>query len=237
MRSNYPNVHDEILNLDPVDVPNLNDVVYETLRNAILRFDFSPGQRLDLTELEGKLQVSRTPLKNALTRLEVEGLVEVQARRGTYVAEISPEKLDEDYKIRSAFELYVALCLYKYLTAKDYRFFAETALKMDELASQARKSGWQAVINDYLQLDRAMHERLVICGGTPRMVKLWQQTNVHMQIARLSTRFDDRDFDTIHFEHRQILDAIDAGSPERLSAALLNHLESARLALSRILSI
>jgi len=74
------------VDLQPVSLPKLNDVVYELLRERILRYDFAPGQRLDLPELEAMLQISRTPLKNALTRLEVEGLVEVQPRRGTFVA-------------------------------------------------------------------------------------------------------------------------------------------------------
>ena len=229
-------VSDKTVSFSPLDIPNLNEAVYHTLREAILRYDFSPGQRLDLTELEDRLQVSRTPLKNALTRLEVEGLVEVHPRRGTFISEISLEKLDEDYKIRSAFELYVALCLYKYLQPKDYQFFSETRIHMEKLAAESEAAGWQAVIHDYLELDHELHERLVRCGGTPRMVVLWQQTNVHMQMGRLATHFTARDFDSIHFEHQQILDAIDVGSPDRLSAALLNHLESSRLRASRILS-
>jgi GntR family transcriptional regulator, rspAB operon transcriptional repressor len=229
-------VSDNAIELNPVDIPNLNEVVYNTLRQAILQYDFEPGQRLDLSELESRLQVSRTPLKNAMTRLEVEGLVQVQARRGTFVAEISAAKLEEDYKIRSAYELYVALCLYKYLTSDDYDFFAEIGTQMEDLALKARRSGWQDVIHDYLKLDRALHQHLVGCGGPPRMVTLWQQTNVHMQVARLSGRIQANDFETCHFEHRQILDALAVGSPERLNAALLNHLESSRFTILRMIS-
>lgn len=225
------------IQLNPFDIPNLNDVVYNTLRKAILQYDFAPGQRLDLSDLEHHLQVSRTPLKHAMTRLEVEGLVQVQARRGTFVTQISAAKLEEDYKIRSAFELYVALCLFKYLTPADYDFFAEISVQMDHLALQARKSGWQDVIHDYLDLDRDLHQKMIACGGPHRMLPLWQQTNVHMQVGRLATRIAESDFDGAHFEHRQILDAIAAHAPERLNAALLNHLESSRLSLLRILSV
>lgn len=222
--------------LNPIDLPQLNDLVYETLREAILRHDFIPGQRLALSDLEAQFQVSRTPLKNALIRLEVEGLVEVQARRGTFVTDISVEKLEEDYKIRSAYELYVALCLYKYLTPADYDYFANIREHMDALAQQAKETSWHDVIFDYLALDRDLHQRLVICGGTPRMVTLWEQTNVHMQIARLSEQFQTSDFERMHFEHRQIFDALDSGAPDRLNAALLNHLESSRLNVLRILA-
>lgn len=227
---------DHPIELSPFDIPNLNDVVYKTLRKAILQYDFEPGERLDLSDLENRLQVSRTPLKNAMTRLEVEGLVQVQARRGTFVTQISAAKLTEDYKIRSAYELYVALCLFKYLTDTDYEFFIEIGLQMDDLALHARQSGWQSMILDYLDLDRLLHQKLVACGGTPRMLVLWQQTNVHTQIGRLANQISDTEFESIHFEHRQILEAISARSPERLNATLLNHLEASRLSLLRILS-
>ncbi len=222
--------------LDPVDLPNLNEIVYDRLRQAILRYDFTPGQRLDLMEMENHLQVSRTPLKNALIRLEVEGLIEIHARRGTFVAGITAEKLEEDYKIRSAFELYVALCLHKYLTPYDYDFFRNMRFEMNALASQAQVDGWQGVIQPYLELDRALHEHLVACGGTPNMIKLWQQANVHTQIMRLTHQHEDLDFASFHLDHLQIIDAIESGSPDRLNAALLNHLEQARLTVLRALS-
>lgn len=220
--------------IDAISLPNLNDVVYDRLREAILRLEFEPGERLNLPELEEKLQVSRTPLKNALTRLEMEGLVAIHPRRGTFISEVSKEKLEEEYKIRSAYELYVALCIYKYLSPEDYVFFDNIWRQMNELAHKAESLGWQNVIHKYLLLDYALHERFVVRGGPPRMIVLWQQTNVHMQVSRIAGRLSDYDCDMIHFEHQQILDALHFGSPERLSASLLNHLESSRF---RVVSI
>lgn len=217
---------DKKVALSPVFLPNLNDVVYGLLRERILHYDFVPGQRLDLTELETSLEVSRTPLKNALTRLEAEGLVEIHPRRGTFVAPLNAEKLDEAYKIRSAFELYVALCLFKYLTPEDFVFINEVQARMNEMAEC---DDWPSVIFDYLQLDQKLHERFVVRGGTARMVQLFQQMNVHMQVARLASRFTSRDFDAMNFEHEQIFAALELRSQERLSAALLNHLEASRM--------
>jgi GntR family transcriptional regulator, rspAB operon transcriptional repressor len=214
--------------LSPVSVPNLNDVVYELLRERILRYDFAPGQRLDLTDLETSLKISRTPLKNALTRLEAEGLVEVQPRRGTFVAPLNATIIDENYKIRSAFELYVALCLFKYLSPDDYAFFEDLRTALYDLAQSGGQGDWQSVIYDYLQLDRQLHERIVERGGPPRMLELFRQLNVHMQVARVARCYQLRDFEAMHFEHEQIFMALEAKSPERLHAALLNHLEASR---------
>jgi DNA-binding GntR family transcriptional regulator len=212
--------------LKPLKFTNLNDVVYDVLREHILQHQFLPGQRLNLNQLEVVLQVSRTPLKNALTRLEVEGLVEILPRRGTYVTTISAARLEETFKIRSAFELYVALCLFKYLKPEDEAFFDEIRAGLDDLACTG---DWPAVMHEYLRLDQQLHERLVMRGGTPKMLELFQQMNVHMQIARIIPQYQPREFEMIHFEHEQVFAALDAGSPERLSAALLNHLEASRL--------
>lgn len=212
----------------PVDLPNLSEVIYQLLRERILRYEFAPGSRLDLAELESSLEVSRTPLKDALTRLEAEGLVEIQPRRGTFVAGISAEKLDDAYKIRSAFELYVALCIFKYLTDEDFAFFSHLRQSLEALAQSAEENGWNTVIHDYLALDQQLHERFVLRGGTPRMLQLFQQMNVHMHVSHIVGRYLPRDFQALHFEHEQIFEALDDHSPDRLNAALLNHLEASR---------
>lgn len=216
------------IDFKPVELPNLRDVVYEQLREHILKYHFQPGERLDLTALEESLEVSRTPLKDALTRLEAEGLIEIQPRRGTFVAPVNSEKLDEAYKIRSAFELYTALCLFKYLGPEDYTFFADLRVRLNALAEQGDQAGWHTVIYEYLSLDQQLHERFIERGGTPRMLQLFQQVNVHMQVTRVIPYYQQRDFQSIHFEHEQIFDALEDRSPERLSAALLNHLEASR---------
>lgn len=216
------------LGLQAINPTNLNDVVYELLRERILNHDFVPGQRLDLGELEDILQVSRTPLKNALTRLEIEGLVEIRARRGTFISLISAEKLDEAYKIRSAFELYIALCIFKYLDFDDYTFFNTLEKQMNLLVDECGEN-WHDILSDYLELDRELHERLVQRGGPPKMLQLFQQMNVHAHLFHVTIRYSYQEFQAIHFEHGQIFAAIHDESPERLSAVLLNHLESSRI--------
>ena len=121
-------------NLSDVNSLTLNDRVYRDLYHYITTQPLDIGTRLDLRELETLFNVSRTPLKNALTRLENEGLVEVQPRRGTFIANMTQSNLEEAYKIRSAFELYVALCLFKYLTDSDFAFFDQIHREMNQLA-------------------------------------------------------------------------------------------------------
>ncbi|MBL8163814.1 MAG: GntR family transcriptional regulator [Anaerolineae bacterium] len=206
--------------------------MYDLLRERILTQRFVPGQRLDLQELEQQLQVSRTPLKDALSRLELEGLVEIHPRRGTFVAALNPQKFEEAYKIRSAYELYVALCLFKYLTQDDHHFLRQVGEQMNALAEVG---DWQTVAGEYVQLDQQLHERFVLRGGPPRMLRLYEQTHVHLYLRLAQPYFSDRDFEATHFEHEQILEALASQSPDRLNAALLNHLESERVRAARAL--
>jgi DNA-binding GntR family transcriptional regulator len=212
-----------------LEMPNIGDVIYQMLRERILRYDFAPGERLDLNEIEASLKVSRTPLKDALKRLEAEGLVQIQARRGTFVAAISAETLDEAYKIRSAYELYVALCLFKYLTPADMLFFRQIRQQMGDLTETVTDDNWQEVMQAYLIHDQQLHERFVARGGTPKMLQLFQHTNVHQQVARIVHRYNRTDFEAAHLEHEQIFDALESRSPDLLNTTLLNHLENSRM--------
>lgn len=213
--------------LSPIEASNLSDAVYERLRELIIKRSFMPGQRLNLNELEASLQVSRTPLKTALKRLELEGLVNIQARSGTFISQIDANTLEENYKIRSSFELYVALCLFKYLTADDYYRIEEIRIQMNQLVDSCNNN-WHQITQDYLALDEEFHEMLVRIGGPPKMLDIFQQLGIHHQLQNILPHYTQRDFQAMHFEHEQIFASIADQAPERLNATLLNHLEAAR---------
>ena len=87
---------------------NLNEQVYETLRDRILRRDPGAGSKLSLHELASELGVSRSPVHHALTRLVTEGLLTVRSRRGYYVTPVTIRALEEGYEVRLALELHAA---------------------------------------------------------------------------------------------------------------------------------
>ena len=82
----------------------LRDVVFNTLRQAILRGELKPGERLMEIQLANKLGVSRTPIREAIRKLELEGLVLMIPRRGAEVAEITERNLRDVLEVREALE-------------------------------------------------------------------------------------------------------------------------------------
>lgn len=213
--------------LQPISTTSLNNSVYKMLRKWILDQELSPGQRLNLNELEDQLHVSRTPIKMAFKQLELEGLVEIVPRRGTFIASIDIEKLDENYKICSSFELYVALCLHKYLNDDDYLFFEALRLEMNQLVS-ASGADFQTLILDYLEFDKQLHERLILRGGSQRMLDIYRQMNIHTLMTRIVPHFSLSHFKAMHLEHVELFKAIFEQNPDKLSHSLYNHLEAER---------
>src|SRR5262245_66028170 len=80
------------------------DAVYNALRQAIISSLLKPGERLNVYELANKLGVSLTPVRSAIQQLATEGLVEIRPRSGTFVATLTPQDVDETFKIRCALE-------------------------------------------------------------------------------------------------------------------------------------
>ena len=82
----------------------LRDVVFNTLRKAILRGELKPGERLMEIQLANKLGVSRTPIREAIRKLELEGLVLMIPRKGAEVAQITEKNMQDVLEVRKALE-------------------------------------------------------------------------------------------------------------------------------------
>ena len=91
----------------PLEISSVEDGVYRALRQEIGRLDLLPGQRLPLEEIAGRFQVSLTPVRHALRRLESEGLVVSLPRRGSRVAPLSVEELEEIQALRLGLETFL----------------------------------------------------------------------------------------------------------------------------------
>ena len=100
-----------IFNVSMNEYLPLRDVVFNTLRQAILRGELKPGERLMEIQLANKLGVSRTPIREAIRKLELEGLVLMIPRKGAEVADISEKSMKDVLEVRHASVSYTHLTL------------------------------------------------------------------------------------------------------------------------------
>ena len=154
--------------LIPVKLENykpLRDVVFEHLREAIIKGKLKPGERLMEMQLAEELGVSRTPVREAIRKLELEGLVIMIPRRGAYVADLSIKDVAETFEIRLALEALAAS-----LAAE--RITPEECEEMDRLLERIGESIRQNDVKQTAALDEEFHNLLYQASRNDRLVQI-----------------------------------------------------------------
>jgi DNA-binding GntR family transcriptional regulator len=192
---------------------------HRALRRAILHEEFKPGQRLIEAELAEMLGVSRTPVREALSKLEFEGLVDLLPTGGVIVR--NPEaEFEEIYGLRQRVEGFAAN-----LAAS--RITPEELSALERACDAALAALDRASLEERAALNNAFHQRLTEASHSPRLIRL---TNTYREyfLSQRTLQFYDRDTAVRHHaQHRQIVGALrrrDGDGAERL---LAEHFQSA----------
>ena len=144
----------------------MQEIVYDTIREAILTGRYAPGQRLVADDLAQELGTSRMPVREALHRLEVAGLVSITPHRGAIVSELSEPEIVEIYHIRAVLEGLAARLAISHLTPADYDRLNAI---MDEMAT----AGTDGPNMDHvLRANRDFHEIIWQAARAPRLYEL-----------------------------------------------------------------
>ena len=209
--------------LPPLPRARASDSVFDILRENILGRGFLPGDRLDVRALANQLDVSLTPVKDALTRLAAEGLIEVRPRSGTFVAELAPEAVGETFEIRRALECLAAQHVVRRVTPELQSRFEAIVTAMERPVSSERDR------TEHERKNVELHTLLVEASGNRRLAELYRSLNAHLTIARIHSRRkpDDTRLEQERREHRAILDALAARDAAKLVDALDRHIRRA----------
>ena len=197
----------------------LRDVVFNTLRQAILRGELKPGERLMEIQLANKLGVSRTPIREAIRKLELEGLVLMIPRRGAEVAEITEKSLRDVLEVRGALEeLAVKLACQKITDAEILELRA--AEKEFELAL---KSG---DVTKYAEADVKFHDVIYHATNNQRLIQLL--FNLREQMYRYRVEYLKRQdaHGNLLAEHKQIIETIAARDMDAAVDAVCQHIDN-----------
>lgn len=213
-----------MLDVSQFTAEKLTDQVYRVLKQGIHRQVFKPGQRLDLAELEQQLGVSRTPVKDAINRLEVEGFIQVVPRRGTFVAAFSLEEIREYLEIRKLIETYAAERFCANVSPEDRARIVGILNEMETLYDPV--SDKFTDYDAFLERDRQFHLLVVAQAGNRRLVEIYDNLKVHTQIALANRAEAYRRAATTTEEHRRIKQAIQAGDGAMLRQVVAEHLQA-----------
>lgn len=200
---------------------NIRDEVYHILRRGIINQEYPPGFRFNLAELESRLGVSRTPIKEALQRLESEGLVQIRARRGTFVISIDPQEVEDTWEIRRVLETYAARHILAKATEQD---LAQLKAIVNELERLYPETDVLEVVERVITLDHNFHTLFVSLAGNKRLSEIYDTVGHFVQLVRVQQIFMHSDLELARFEHHEILSALDQRDTEALVRAVDEHL-------------
>ena len=190
----------------------LRDVVFNTLRKAILTGELKPGERLLEIHLANRLGVSRTPIREAIRKLELEGLVIMIPRRGAEVAQITEKSLKEVLEVRRALD---ALCAE---LACD-RITTEEEERLKQACDEFERATETKDATTIAAADVALHDIIVQATGNSRLIQLINNLSEQMYRYRFEYIKDENRHDNLIDEHRMIYESIIRRDKEKAAAA------------------
>lgn len=193
--------------------------VYEQLRDAILTGHFAPGQVLSENALATEFGRSRTPIREALHRLEIEALVE-RVPRGIRVRASSPEEILDIYDVRITLEGAAAKAAAERATEYDRTRLRAAQQAMVEVTDG--DAGTKAAAN------RRFHEAVWTASHSPTLLDLLRRLNIHLvRYPTTTLTYGDR-WDAVLREHEDLLTAIEAGDGDAARRIAEHHMSGAR---------
>ncbi len=210
----------------PIQRPqSLREQTYQVLRSAILSGEFTADSRLVETQIAEKLQVSRTPIREALQQLQKEQLIVADGNGNLRVISFSTEDARNLYRCRSVLEQESVSEACKHATPDQLE-------KIEAIIQQAEKAIAQQPnqLTSYqlLHIDYQFHRAIAECSGNPWLAILLDQLFDKMALLRIQTIQRNLQVLEIRSEHRQIYAAIAQRNVEQALAAIRDHLTSSQ---------
>ncbi|MBM4433569.1 MAG: GntR family transcriptional regulator [Chloroflexi bacterium] len=194
-------------------VPSVEEAVTASLRQSILRGELRPGERLQQERLAERLGVSRIPLRDALRRLESEGLVRIDARKGAQVAELTAGDVREIYEFRILLEEHLTRLAIRDLDEAGARKLIEMSERVDRLVRRPVEAG-EARRAFYSELYRHAHRERM------RRIVLRLHDDVHRYHVPKNT-------DASRHDHDELRECIRTRNADRGARAIREHLRRA----------
>lgn len=198
----------------------LRDVVFNTLRQAILKGELKPGERLMEIQLANKLGVSRTPVREAIRKLELEGLVLMIPRKGAEVAEITRQDMEDVLEVRTALEELAVKDACDYITdaqlselKKASNEFKKALLEGKDLVTCA-------------DADMHFHDVILSATNNRRLIQMLNNLSEQMYRYRMEYLKDERTHKTLIEEHDAIRRALKKHDKVKAGAAIRVHIDN-----------
>ena len=208
----------------------LRDVVFKTLRQGILTGELKPGERLMEIHLANKLGVSRTPIREAIRKLELEGLVTMIPRRGAEVAQITEKSMKDVLEVRKVLDNLSVELACERITEEEKELLQNACADFED----AVKTGDFSMI---AKTDVAFHDIIVAATRNVRLSQMVNNLAEQMYRYRFEYIKDSTQHNRLVQEHKEICDGILHGDKGKALEAIEAHIDNQEIAVLKQIRI
>lgn len=208
---------------DIISIPRaaLHEQVANRLRQMLVENRIAPGAKLNERELSEVLQVSRTPLREAIKMLAAEGLVELLPNRGAIAVELSEADVLNTFEVMAGLESQSGELATQRITEAE---LAEIkAMHFEMMAAYTRRD-----LSNYYRLNSLIHQAINTAAKNPVLANTYAQVNARLQALRFRSNQDEEKWKNAVREHEQMIAALSARDAQAMRAVLLAHLYNKR---------
>jgi DNA-binding GntR family transcriptional regulator len=209
--------------LIPVTLDNykpLREIVFEAIREAIINSTLKPGERLMEIQLAEEMGVSRTPVREAIRKLELEGFVVMIPRKGAYVAGLSMKDIADVFEIRAALEGLAAALAAERITEEELEELERLLVKIGECIQSND-------LNAVIEKDTEFHDVLFRATRNERLVQIVSNLREQIQRYRTASLSSPGRMKLALEEHKQIVEALSERDVEKAQQLAREHIENA----------
>lgn len=199
----------------------IREIAYEVLKQAIITGQIPAGERIVETDYADRLHISRTPLREALRKLERDGLVEYVLRRGVVVRAFTMEDVEEIYTIRNSLEMLTLPAIIEKATEENIQGLKERLRAMDEVLERGD-------IETLSPMARAFHTELTGICGQHRILRVIEgQDEFIKRFSAMAIRQENRRAQA-HEEHHRLVEYIEQRDLENFRKLMHKHIERSK---------
>lgn len=199
----------------------LNEIVYEGLRKSIISGIIPVGERINEKKLADELKISRTPMREAIKRIQYEGLLEYIPKVGSVVKRVTPADVEEIYQLRLALETLALTSAIDSLTQADYD-------ELDELVRLTKEASLRRDYAEVIRLSKEFNEKIYAAANMPRLSVLLTQLRDYLTRFRTISMSDAERGPKAIEEHQTILNALRDHDVKLIRSTLTDHLSTSR---------
>ena len=192
--------------------------IADIIREKIFEHELKPGAWVNEKELTEELQISRTPLREAIKVLAAEGLITMKLRRGAYVTEVETSDVSNIFQVISILEAQAAFDVAKNATENELEI-------LDRIHTRLEKAAADRDIDGFFELNQEFHDLIQKFAGNFWMRKVIQDLRQVLKLQRKNSLRKIGRVEQSLTEHRQILSALIGRKPEQAKELMLNHLQ------------